>query len=630
MVNSSYHSSTVNITYVNIKYTIFGGSVNGTINVWDYDSNSLLFTLNGHKAAVRSIEYLPNNYLLSGDSDSKLFIWSLKTRSKYTELDLINGYISSIILINSTTFTTASHIFIELWSTETFASRLKIASKDCQYIVGMKYHLNKLFSISFDGTLKLWENFDMKFDIDIKCDVSSFEVISLSNLICGCTDGLIKIYSTETNSFVFIKSLQKNEAVLSLSKFDLGLFVAGGKIGSFSIWNYKTGLNLLTRSSTGAIRVWDVKNGTMIKQICVECNVYALKCLEINMKDTQNASNRTFVKRTTQAITLKTNEATSSPLIINTTTISTLETVPNIEPIQLFDLLKIISSKYDYIVCLLNCSNHGECKYDNLLDKFFCNCQENYYGSSCKLNIKPCSSNLCLNNGICVDVLTNNTFNYECQCFNEFYSGRNCEIRIDVCLNETCSNKGNCYDSNHTAKCKCFNMYSGDKCEMESSLTSLVAICSINLINSNKLVNSNDKNDDQNINFMANYKQIKEDLFNGKKLRFIFYYQKMNLYLNNTLIRSPNAVGGFDIDIFEYFGVNVTGNPIEYIASSTTALITHSRYGIINNYGKIRIYEDNRIEVGVVYIDVKTTDIVFQETFNTTLPSEAVFVSKKQ
>ncbi|CAF1116935.1 unnamed protein product [Brachionus calyciflorus] len=161
-------------------------------------------------------------------------------------------------------------------------------------------------------------------------------------------------------------------------------------------------------------------------------------------------------------------------------------------------------------------------------------------------------------------------------------------------------------------------------------LTSLVAICSINLINSNKLVNLNDKNDDQSIIFMANYKQIKEDLFNGKKLRFIFHYQKMNLYLNNTLIRSPNAVGGFDIDIFEYFGVNVTGNPIEYIASSTNALITHSRYGIINNYGKIRIYEDNRIEVGVVYIDVKTTDIVFQETFNTTLPSEAVFVSKKQ
>ncbi|CAF1056345.1 unnamed protein product [Brachionus calyciflorus] len=280
--------------------SIFSGSVNGTINVWDYDSNSLLFTLNGHRAAVRSIEYLPNNYLVSGDSDSKLFIWNLKTRSKYTEYDLAKGYVSSIILINSTTFATASDTNIELWSTETFASRLKIDSKYCQHIVGMKYYLNKLFSISSDGKLKLWENFDMKFEIDIKCDVASFEVISLSNSICGCTDGLIKSYSTETNSFVFIKSFQQNEEVLSLIKLGLELFAAGGKYGSFSIWNYKTGSNLLTRkghtsnidaleyiqngtimtgSSTGAIRVWDVNNDTMIKQICAYCNVYALKCL---------------------------------------------------------------------------------------------------------------------------------------------------------------------------------------------------------------------------------------------------------------------------------------------------------------------------------------------------------------
>ncbi|CAF1138329.1 unnamed protein product, partial [Brachionus calyciflorus] len=165
------------------------------------------------------------------------------------------------------------------------------------------------------------------------------------------------------------------------------------------------------------------------------------------MTDTQIASNITFVRnRTTQAITLKTNEATSSSLLLNTSTISTLETVANVEPVQLFDLIKILSSKYDYTVCLLNCSNHGECKYDNLLDKFLCICQENYYGSSCKLNIKPCSSNPCLNNGICPDVLTNNIFKHECQCLNEFYSGRNCEFRKD-----------------------CFSMYSGDKCEMESS-----------------------------------------------------------------------------------------------------------------------------------------------------------------
>ncbi|CAF1141568.1 unnamed protein product, partial [Brachionus calyciflorus] len=43
------------------------GSKNGDVLVWDYDSNSLLYNLSGHSSTVRSIEYLPNNFLASGD-----------------------------------------------------------------------------------------------------------------------------------------------------------------------------------------------------------------------------------------------------------------------------------------------------------------------------------------------------------------------------------------------------------------------------------------------------------------------------------------------------------------------------------------------------------------------------------
>lgn len=150
----------------------------------------------------------------------------------------------------------------------------------------------------------------------------------------------------------------------------------------------------------------------------------------------------------------------------------------------------------------------------------------------------------------------------------------------------------------------------------------IIVLSSLNL----KTLKSEKANEENN-NSLADYNKIKNDLFNGKKLRFIFHYEKMNLYINETLEpKSPDAVGGFDIDIFEYFGQFVANNPVPYIAASSTALIIHSRYGIINNYGKLRIYENNVIEVGVVYIDVKSTNIVFQEKFNTTLPSDAVHV----
>jgi hypothetical protein len=152
-------------------------------------------------------------------------------------------------------------------------------------------------------------------------------------------------------------------------------------------------------------------------------------------------------------------------------------------------------------------------------------------------------------------------------------------------------------------------------------IIAIIIISSLNLKYSS-LEKSNEKN-----NNLADYDKIKNDLFNGKKLRFVFYYEKMSLYINGTLEpKSPNAVGGFDIDVFEYFGENVANNPVPYIAASSTVLIIHSRYGIINNYGKLRIFENNKIEVGVVYIDVKSTSIVFEEKFNTTLPNDAVRV----
>jgi len=157
-------------------------------------------------------------------------------------------------------------------------------------------------------------------------------------------------------------------------------------------------------------------------------------------------------------------------------------------------------------------------------------------------------------------------------------------------------------------------------------LVSLIVISSLNLRTTKSLENC-DENQYKSKRLKGDFEQIKNDLFNGNKLRFIFDYQKMNLYINGELQpKSPNAVGGFDIDLYEYFGLFVANNPVPYIAASSNALIIHSRYGIIYNYGKLRIYEDNRIEVGVVYIDVKSTNIVFQEIFNATLPSEAVRV----
>jgi len=116
--------------------------------------------------------------------------------------------------------------------------------------------------------------------------------------------------------------------------------------------------------------------------------------------------------------------------------------------------------------CLLNCSNHGECVL-NLYGKFVCNCQSNFTGSSCNIDKRICSSQPCLNNGTCEDIIDGQMYSHNCTCA-LFYYGTYCQFKEDVCKDEKCSLNGLCVDVQNEPTCKCFKFYSGTKCEIES------------------------------------------------------------------------------------------------------------------------------------------------------------------
>ena len=128
--------------------------------------------------------------------------------------------------------------------------------------------------------------------------------------------------------------------------------------------------------------------------------------------------------------------------------------------------MEILTSNIDLSDCLSNCSNSSECKF--VQDKFSCSCSTYYIGATCATDIRPCSSSPCLNNGTCIQNLTDlSSPTYYCDC-GLLFNGENCEIKIDVCQNETCLNNGKCIDSNNKPKCKCFDLYSGTRCETVS------------------------------------------------------------------------------------------------------------------------------------------------------------------
>ena len=140
------------------------------------------------------------------------------------------------------------------------------------------------------------------------------------------------------------------------------------------------------------------------------------------------------------------------------------------------DLLS--SSKYDISDCVSNCSNQGLCKLSSTGFKFVCECNSNFSGSKCDIDLRPCSFNPCLNYVNCESLLllSSSSFDFKCFCKDGFY-GKRCQHKINLCENETCSGNGICQViSNNQSKygesieCKCFGIgqYEGKSCETKT------------------------------------------------------------------------------------------------------------------------------------------------------------------
>jgi hypothetical protein len=108
-------------------------------------------------------------------------------------------------------------------------------------------------------------------------------------------------------------------------------------------------------------------------------------------------------------------------------------------------------------------------------------------------------------------------------------------------------------------------------------------------------------------------------LESGARVRVVLRYKNMTLYdENGELVKEvPDAVGGMDLDTFEYFAAGAIGNPEGYFASSHAHLINHPRYGVVLNYVKISVYESGQVKIRAQYLSPTDYAVKMDETFET-------------
>lgn len=134
-------------------------------------------------------------------------------------------------------------------------------------------------------------------------------------------------------------------------------------------------------------------------------------------------------------------------------------------------------------------------------------------------------------------------------------------------------------------------------------------------------------------NQLKGFDQLLVSLKSGKSVRAIIHYAMSKLVIDGKEEKAPDAIGGMDFNTFEYFSKGSVRNDKAFISISETVLISHPRYGYVLNYVKLRIYEDDNVEIIARYLDPKSYEVKMDETFygeiNNGNSNGAVFLYEK-
>lgn len=99
---------------------------------------------------------------------------------------------------------------------------------------------------------------------------------------------------------------------------------------------------------------------------------------------------------------------------------------------------------------------------------YSCNCLPSFTGRNCALLDFDCSSNPCLNSGLCIEKPSGG---HLCQCPGGF-TGRHCEIAIDHCLTAVCANGSTCMSTVTAFYCLCPPGRTGSRCDVQGTFCS--------------------------------------------------------------------------------------------------------------------------------------------------------------
>lgn len=116
---------------------------------------------------------------------------------------------------------------------------------------------------------------------------------------------------------------------------------------------------------------------------------------------------------------------------------------------------------------------------------------------------------------------------------------------------------------------------------------------------------------------LKNFDELMTSLNSGKQVRMVAYYKKCKLISDNEeQEKIPEAVGGMNLGVYEFFAKESIRNKLAFVVFSESKLIQNPKDdGFVYNYVKTKVTEDNKVKITAQYVDVKTFEIKMDENF---------------
>jgi hypothetical protein len=115
---------------------------------------------------------------------------------------------------------------------------------------------------------------------------------------------------------------------------------------------------------------------------------------------------------------------------------------------------------------------------------------------------------------------------------------------------------------------------------------------------------------------LTSFEELMQSLNSGEQVRVVIHYRLCQW--KDTTNHSPvtDAITGMDIDTYEYFAPGAARNKNAFVVFSNSKLIQNPMgKGFVFNYGKVRINDDNTVQVSAKYLHPQNHKELMSEVF---------------